>query len=220
MKSHRPPPLVVLLTCIALTTVQVLSSKTPISTIDLKPLSGRQTVSGDGYGGEGYTVSPLLDEDKPCTAILIHGLGGSGQEWGYLSLGLSFFSLNFVKFIIPSANNASVSYLDRTMPSWFDIRAIRQRSADVNRADLLSSVARIDNIIDGEVRRGVPEKRIFIIGFSQGGALALSIFLRSTRNLGGCIGVATWLPLDSEYGRNFSVQTGKADMLMIHVRTA
>lgn len=204
---------------------QTLSDFSPVSAWDLSkravPISERQTVNGDGYGGDGFTVLPLLKENEtPCTAIIIHGLGGTGQEWGYLSLGLSFFSLNYVKFIIPSASNQSVTYLKTTMPSWFDIRSIRGRDADVDRADLLSSVGRINKIIDGEIRRGVPEKRIFVIGFSQGGALSLTTFLRSRRKLAGCVGVATWLPLDREYGSsgNVTVPAGKSDVLMIHVR--
>lgn len=186
------------------------------------PVVARQQVDGDGYDGKGFTVQRLLADEPPATAILIHGLGGSGQEWGFLSLALSFFSLNYVKFIIPSAANRSVTYLDDTLPSWFDIRSIGEDSVDVNRFELLQSVDRIDRIIAGEIRQGVPADRIFLIGFSQGGALALTTYLRSKpgRTIAGCVGVATFLPLDSEYrrGGNFTVNVGGDDVLMIHVR--
>lgn len=181
----------------------------------------RQSVDGDGYGGEGFTVRPLLDERPLATAIIIHGLGGTGEEWGIMSLGMSVFSLNYVKFIIPSAETKPVTYLNTTIPSWFDIRRIQGTNSDVDEKDLRQSVDRINRIIDGEVRAGVPAERIFIVGFSQGGALALTTFLRSKRKLGGCVGVATWLPLHNSYApfgpEPVSENVKGNKILMIHV---
>lgn len=179
--------------------------------------TGRQAVKGDGYGGEGYTVLPLLREEKPATAVVIHGLGGSGEEWGFISLALSFFSLNYVKFIMPSASTQYVTYLNETMPSWFDIRSFNENTSNINRSQMLQSVKRINRIVDGEVQSGVEPGRIFIIGFSQGGALALTSFLRSPRPLAGCIGVATWLPLEREYPDSLSNAIVDKDILMLHV---
>lgn len=182
----------------------------------------RQTEDGDSYGGNGYFVRPLLNETPPATAIIIHGLGGTGEEWGVLSLGMSVFSLNYVKFIIPSADVQSVSYLGEKIPSWFDIVKIQGTNSEVSENQLLESVKRIDRIIEGEINAGVPPQRIFVIGFSQGGALALTTFLRSQRNLGGCVGVATWLPLHDTYVPTGNVQVSNnikgKEILMIHVR--
>lgn len=182
----------------------------------------RQTVDGDGYGGKGFTVRPLLDETPPCTAIIIHGLGGTGEEWGVLSLGMSVFSLNYVKFIIPSAERRKVTYLEEEIPSWFDIKKIQGTNSEVNEKQLLNSVRRINDIINGEIAAGVPPNRIFVIGFSQGGALALTTFLRSAKPLGGCVGVATWLPLHETYVPSGNIEISNAikgkDILMIHVR--
>lgn len=183
-------------------------------------ITSRQTIKGDGYGGEGYTVLPVLRNEKPpCTAILIHGLGGTGEEWGFISLALSFFSLNYVKFIIPSAERRNVTYLGETLPSWFNIFRRSGLTTRLNREELLDSVGRMNNIIKGEIDNGVPSERIFVIGFSQGGAVALTTFLRSSRTLAGVIGVATWLPLDKEYPDLLSDKIRKRDTLLIHVST-
>lgn len=188
----------------------------------IESVTARQTEDGDGYGGKGFTVRPLLDETPLCTAIIIHGLGGTGEEWGVLSLGMSVFSLNYVKFIIPSADPANVTYIDEEIPSWFDIERIQGTNAEVNRPQLMASVRRINGIIEGEVDAGVPADRIFVIGFSQGGALALTTFLRSNRPLGGCVGVATWLPLHEDYvpigNDEASDEIKGRDIMMIHVR--
>lgn len=177
----------------------------------------RQTVAGDGYGGQGYTVLPVLRDERPATAILVHGLGGTGEEWGFVSLALSFFSLNYVKFIIPTAPTRSVAYLKKTLPSWYDIYSIGDFRAVLNRTQLLESVNRVDSIIEGEVDVGVDPRRIFLIGFSQGGGVALTSFLRNPLNLGGCIGVATWLPLDNEYPAQLSANISDKQILLMHV---
>lgn len=177
----------------------------------------RQTILGDGYGGEGYMVEPILTEEEPATVILIHGMGGTGEEWGFVSLALSFFSLNYVKFIIPTAPTRFVSYLNETIPSWYDISKIANFATTVSRPELFESVDRVDNIIRGEIAAGVKQNRIFVIGFSQGGGLALTTFLRSSFNLAGCIGVATWLPLDSDYPDNLSPTVSNKQILLMHV---
>lgn len=181
------------------------------------PELARQTISGDGYGGEGFTVLPVLRSEVPATAIMLHGLGGSGEEWGFVSLALSFFSLNFVKFIIPTAPSRNVVYLNKTIPSWFDIYSLRNLTHLINTGQLLESKRRIDRIIRGEISAGVSFDRIFIIGFSQGGALALTTFLRGQYNIAGCMGVATWLPLPDDYPEKLSKRIRNRRVLLLHV---
>lgn len=186
------------------------------------PDAQRQTDSGDGYGGAGFVIHALFD-DNPATVIMLHGLGSTGREWAILSLALSIFSLNYVKFIIPTASNASVTYLGNlVMPSWYDISRISGTVSEVDEEDLLKSIARVNRIIDGEIAAGVEPSRIFLVGFSQGGGLALSAFLRRDTVLGGCVGVATWLPRHEDYeefGGNITVSSAiqNKDVHMVHV---
>lgn len=209
--------------------------KSPTSSLFLKRLSalgesnlnsirlfGAGAERGDGYGGKGYVVHPLIRNGSNATAILIHGLGGSGEELGFLSLALSFFSLNSVKFIIPTAPIRMVSILGQRLPSWFDILSLDEKLRfTVNKTELLQSVRRIHNIVNGERNAGVDSEHIFLIGFSQGGAVALTSFLRSPLPLAGCIGIATWLPLDSDYPAQMASGSGvlnNKQVLFLHVR--
>lgn len=176
----------------------------------------RQKVNDDSHGGKGFSVKPVLQDEEPATAILLHGLGGTGEEWGYISLALSLISLNYVKFVIPSAKERRVTYLRSRMPSWFDIHVFDE-TASVDKDELLESVERVKDIVKGEMKNGVKQERIFIVGFSQGGALALTSFLRSPYKLGGCVGVATWLPLQKEYPASRSSKIRNKDILMMHV---
>lgn len=195
------------------------SSSNFVSAPHLNLKSSRQRIEGDGYGGQGYTILPLLDDEPPATVILLHGLGGEGEEWGFVSLALSFFSLNYVKFIIPTAPVRNVTYLRDQLPSWYNIFRLGNSLASLrlNQTELLASVARIENIVRQEVLAGVLQRRIFIIGFSQGGAVALTAFLRSNYALAGCMGVATWLPLETSYPAQLSRRVQDKRIYLLHV---
>lgn len=179
-------------------------------------LTMRQTVNSDGHGGNGSTIEALQTEGMPATVIVLHGLGGNGQEWGYLFLPVSLLSLTYVKFVLPTAPSRYVTYLNETMPSWFDIQRLSEHD-EISTDDMLASVERLNKIIEGEIKSGTKSERIFLMGFSQGGALALTTFLRSRRRLAGCMGVATWLPLRNAYPDAISSKIRGRKTLLIHV---
>lgn len=178
----------------------------------------RQTVVGDGYGGEGFTILPVLRNEQPATVIMLHGLGGTGEEWAYVSLAMSFFSLNFVKFIIPTAPMQPVFALSRSAPTWFDILPPFNLTYNVNATQLRQSVTRVNQIVSGEISAGVAGRRIFLIGFSEGGAVALTTFLKSPTRLAGCVGIASWLPFENEYPDKLSNRIQDTKLLLMHVR--
>ncbi len=175
-----------------------------------------QTQTTDGYGGPGSSIPAIATEGKPATVIVLHGLGGTGQEWATLFLPVSLLSLTYVKFILPTAPLKPVTYLETSMPSWFDIESLGPEEK-ISRGDLFASTDRVNNIVEGEIKAGTPSNRIFIMGFSQGGAVALTTFLRSRYTLGGCMAVATWLPLRGDYPTKLSSKIKERKTLMIHV---
>ncbi len=63
---------------------------------------------------------------------------------------------------------------------------------------------------------GIDSTRIVVAGFSQGGALALHVSLRSPHQLGGCIALSTWLPLKDDYPRVLSPSAKSLKVLQIH----
>lgn len=58
---------------------------------------------------------------------------------------------------------------------------------------LLDSVAYIKELIGQEVAAGIPEDRVVVGGFSQGGQIALRTFLDQVPPLAGCAAMSTWL---------------------------
>lgn len=84
------------------------------------------------------------------------------------------------------------------MPSWFDLATL-DKLTDSQYDDergLLQSIAAVDSLIQAEVDAGIPEDKIFLGGFSQGGAVAVYGGLTSKRRLGGIVGLSTWIPLN------------------------
>lgn len=59
---------------------------------------------------------------------------------------------------------------------------------------MLTTITKIEELIEDEIKSGIPSQNIFIIGYSQGGSVALSMTMISRYQLGGIIGLATFLP--------------------------
>lgn len=85
------------------------------------------------------------------------------------------------KWILPSATFASKS--SRDVRHWFDHR-VR------NPEEIAQSRSRIAALIDIEVRNGVKPENVFLVGFSQGSAMALNTALRYPARLGGVVALS------------------------------
>lgn len=72
-------------------------------------------------------------------------------------------------------------------------------SGDLDHKGIEESVAHMRDIIAGEVAAGVPLNRIVVLGFSQGGHIALKTALGVDGTLAGCVALSTWLdPIKDE----------------------
>jgi hypothetical protein len=54
--------------------------------------------SGDGYGGAGFVVEPIVS-DTPTSVVVLHGLGGDGQEVGCKPAHADVFQSLYVLFM-------------------------------------------------------------------------------------------------------------------------
>ena len=59
-------------------------------------------------------------------------------------------------------------------------------------AQIAASSEMINEIIDGEIAKGIDSQNIIIAGFSQGGAVAYHTVLTNTRKLGGLLALSTY----------------------------
>lgn len=131
-----------------------------------------------------------------ATLIFLHGLGDTGYGW---SSTMAALKPGYCKLICPTAPNMAVTFnAGYTMPSWFDLRSLDD-SGPEDEEGIKSATKLIHNIIEDEVKSGIPHNRIIIGGFSQGGALALYSCLTSSKELGGAICLSGWLPLNKSF---------------------
>ncbi|MEO8754133.1 MAG: alpha/beta fold hydrolase [Casimicrobiaceae bacterium] len=128
-----------------------------------------------------------------ASVIWLHGLGDSGHGWSEVVPGLKLPPALSVRFLFPHAPAMPVAINNNyVMPAWYDIR-----DADLHaRADLPGvrrSQAQLEALIARENTRGVPDARIVLAGFSQGGAIALYTGLRHAQRLAGIVALSTYL---------------------------
>ena len=127
------------------------------------------------------------------SVIWLHGLGADGHDFAPILEHLPLSELG-VRVVLPHAPSQPVSINGGfVMPSWYDIRP----SDGPNRHDeagIRVSEGQIKALLAHE-RTAVPAERIAIVGFSQGGAMALHCGLRAEERLAGIAALSTYLLL-------------------------
>ena len=131
---------------------------------------------------------------RPDSAVIwLHGLGDTGDGWSQVVPGLRLPPTMAVRFLFPHAPKIPVAINNNfVMPAWYDIR-----DGNLNeRADLPGvrrSQAQLEALVAREKARGIPDSRIVLAGFSQGGAIALYTALRHPARLAGIVALSTYL---------------------------
>jgi predicted esterase len=79
--------------------------------------------------------------------------------------------------------------------AWFDVKSNESITDEEDEEGIKRSRDAIVKVIEQEIASGILPSRIFLGGFSQGGAMALYTGLTSPYKLGGILALSTWLPL-------------------------
>lgn len=129
--------------------------------------------------------------------IFLHGLGDTGHGWASI---LKDVVPPSCKIICPNASAIPVTLNGgMRMPSWFDICSLS--SDGIEDADGIRKAAtKLEEIVASESSNGVPFNKIFVGGFSQGGAVALYHALTSDHSgYAGVVALSCWLPLHKTF---------------------
>ena len=147
-------------------------------------------------------MNTLLDAHEIETAanptisiIWLHGLGADGFDFAPIVPELVRQHWPAIRFIFPHAQTRAVTINNGArMRAWYDIKSFdfNQRADEVG---VRESMAQVDALIARENERGIPAAKIFLIGFSQGGAIALAAGLRRESSLAGIVALSTYLPM-------------------------
>lgn len=128
------------------------------------------------------------------SVIWLHGLGADGHDFEPVARQLGFADSPAIRFIFPHAPIMPITINGGLkMRGWYDIKdAAFEHEQD--RDGIEQSAALVSDLIAQENQRGIATERIFIAGFSQGGAIALFAGLRLQQRLAGIIALSTYLP--------------------------
>ncbi len=159
----------------------------------------------------------IVESLKPADACVIwlHGLGAGRSDFEPVARMLQP-QLPHVRFILPQAPSQAVSINGGyTMPSWYDILSISPGKRAINSEQLEESSQKLIRAIEAQRDAGIDPKRIFLAGFSQGGAVVLhTAYLRWQQPLGGVLALSTYAPTFEEADR----PTAKHPALNMHGR--
>jgi phospholipase/carboxylesterase len=135
-------------------------------------------------------------EPAVATVIWLHGLGASAHDFDSIIPYLHAKpSLRGVRFIFPQAPMRAVTLNQGyVMPAWYDIYQVDKHGRQ-DQEGIEQSCASLMQTIEAEINKGMPADKIFLIGYSQGGAMALYASLMGSQILAGVIGLSTYLPL-------------------------
>jgi len=180
---------------------------------------------GDTHGGPGAALpmAPLpggaaANGGRPAAVLVLHGSASSGAETLDVVRALLLLTprlRTYTHWVAPTA-----VAVDGDTGSWFG--STRNASAPGGRSfdgpALSAAAARIEAIVANEGGRGVPRGRVAVVGFSQGGALALEVGRRLGMSGGGAP-LAGWVVgagFVADVGRWGGVTGLRGRLLMLH----
>ena len=148
------------------------------------------------------------------SVIWLHGLGADGRDFEPIvsQLGLP----RSVRWVFPHAPHRPVTINGgMSMRAWYDIISL-DRHGPEDEKGIRASAKAVGAMLATEVSRGVPEEKIVLAGFSQGGAIALHVGLRYPKRLAGVVALSTYLPLASTLGAEKSDAGQQTEIFLGH----
>jgi len=158
-------------------------------------------------------VNPV--QEHHSTIIWLHGLGADGHDFSPVVPSLKLLN---TKFIFPHAKHRPIGINQGAiMRGWYDIPSLDFHH-NQDEAGILESSLAIQKLIKQEIDVGIPAEKIFLIGFSQGGAIALFAGLSFDHKLGGVLALSTYLPIQEKFKKEKTEASLKTPVLFCHGR--
>ena len=142
----------------------------------------------------------IIQPQKTADACVIwlHGLGADRYDFMPVAEILQQ-SLLTTRFVLPQAPTRAVTINGGyAMPSWYDIKAMSP-ARSISEEELEESADMVVGLIEAQRQSGIDANRIFLAGFSQGGAVVFhTAYLKWQGPLGGVLALSTYAPTFTE----------------------
>lgn len=144
------------------------------------------------------TIKPRSNSHS-ASLIFFHGSGDTGAnfiEWIRFLLGKDM-EFPHIKLIFPTAPLQPYSPMGGELSNvWFDRRSISIEAKE-SRKSMAQIYETVHELINEEIKQGIPVNRIMVGGFSMGGALAMHTALHLNTDLAGVFACSSFLNRDS-----------------------
>ena len=142
-------------------------------------------------------TDPLIihpSQTADACVIWLHGLGADKYDFLPVAEALQE-RLPSTRFVLPQAPTRAVTINGGyAMPSWYNIIAMSPARA-IDQGQLEGSAQVVCALIEEQQASGISPERIFIAGFSQGGAVVLhTAYIKWQGPLGGVLALSTYAP--------------------------
>ena len=153
---------------------------------------------------------------NPDAAIVwLHGLGADGYDFLPIVQQLNLPADCAIHFLFPHAPVQPVTINQGiAMNAWYDIRELSLH-AEEDQKGVFDSMYLLESLIQSKLAH-INAKRIFLAGFSQGGALILHTMLHGSTAFGGAIALSSYLPLRKLVTEANSQQIQHTEIFMAH----
>ena len=150
---------------------------------------------------------------NPQAAVIwLHGLGADGHDFEPIVPELELEKP--VRFVFPHAPIRPVTINNgMRMRAWYDIYQFGGGREDEQ--GLRASQKLVEELIRAQ---GMPENRIVLAGFSQGGAIVLQAGLRQGGRLAGIMALSCYLPIASSVAAERGEANKDVPIFMAHGR--
>nr|CAG8435726.1 12349_t:CDS:10 [Entrophospora candida] len=145
-------------------------------------------------------------EKHTSTLIFLHGTYGAGSLDG---MAEKIPGLKLMEADVPKAYNLYNISRQKNFEE-------ADKIIHLDYCQLMRAVNCVNEIIEQEIRAGIPPKKIFISGYSQGGLLTLAVALTSQHKLGGFIPLCGLLPRWDKLLVNPSTKNKETPCLIIN----
>lgn len=151
-----------------------------------------------------------------ASVIWMHGLGADGHDFEPIVPEMDLPERPAIRFVFPHAPMRPVTVNNgMLMRAWYDVSLAGGKRQE-DEPGVRASEKSIAALIEREGQRGIPPARVFLFGFSQGGAMALHTGLRYPEALGGIAALSCFLPLADRVGTEASPANRAIPIFMAH----
>ena len=153
----------------------------------------------------------VVETGRRCdkAILFLHGLGDTGRGWSDIPNQSSLGEIENVRWVFPNAPVIPITLNGgMAMPGWFDMNALERENLIDDKEMIEKATRFVDSLIEEQMEKGIPAKNIVVGGFSQGGAIALTHAMKSEHDIGGYVGLSTYLPMADSYTKGENAKTG------------